>query len=419
MFWQQTALHGCVLAVTYAALRLSSGWVQELAVFALAMFFASITMSALLHYLPRKTIGLSGKAVFITGCDTGFGHSLSVRLHRLGVRVFAGCLFPEGEGAALLRQECPDHLTVVPCDVTSQDQVDAAVVRVGALLKDDKLHAIVNNAGVFTMAEVEWCPLAMYRRLFEINCLGAIRVTKAFLPLVRAHGSGGRVVIVASLAGRYTIPGLSAYSVSKHATISFADGLRREMHKFSISVHTVEPSTYRTPILSESSLEGTVNGDWDAAAAEVRESYGEHYRDEFKVKFMDELKNARPMSKIYEVVDDILDATIGTEPRHRYVPSAVVTLRSQLLQNLPTPLLDSMLERRACPPTPPAIVIRQRERRLQNPYTAPAKKKPPMKRFFSVPVFEKPPPSPGTGAHQGGLFGAEAPPAPLAEEAEE
>ena len=46
-------------------------------------------------------------------------------------------------------------------------------------------------------------------------------------------------------AGRYTIPGLSAYSVSKHATISFSDALRREMAKFNITVHTVEPSTYR------------------------------------------------------------------------------------------------------------------------------------------------------------------------------
>ncbi|XP_037094217.1 17-beta-hydroxysteroid dehydrogenase type 6-like [Pollicipes pollicipes] len=572
MFRLQTALHVGVLSATYAVLRLAAfgPWIQELAVFLLALLVTSFFIDALRQFLPRYVIDhRSDKAVFVTGCDTGFGHAVARRLDALGLRVFAGCLFPDGEGARTLQRDCSSSLTVVACDVTSQEQVAAAVVRVGALLKDTKLHAVVNNAGVFTISEVEWCSLDMYRRLFEINCLGAIRVTKAFLPLVRAHGAGGRVVIVASLAGRYTIPGLSAYSASKHATISFADGLRREMHKFNISVHTVEPSTYRTPILSESVLEGTVKKDWDAAGEEVRASYGEHYRDEFKVKFMGdteereageqdlrelhavvnnagvftisevewcsldmyrrlfeinclgairvtkaflplvrahgaggrvvivaslagrytipglsaysaskhatisfadglrremhkfnisvhtvepstyrtpilsesvlegtvkkdwdaageevrasygehyrdefkvkfmgELKNARPASKIYEVVDDILDATVGVEPRARYVPSAAVTLRSQLIQSLPLPVVDSMLESRACPPTPPAAVIRQRQRQLKNPYTMP--QKPFLKRFFSVPHFEKPPPSPAHDDHRPPSF-AEAP----------
>ena len=53
----------------------------------------------------------------------------------LGLRVFAGCLFPEGEGAQALQRECSGNLSVVPCDVTSQSQVDAAVLLVSALLK--------------------------------------------------------------------------------------------------------------------------------------------------------------------------------------------------------------------------------------------------------------------------------------------
>ncbi|XP_043192345.1 short-chain dehydrogenase/reductase family 9C member 7-like isoform X1 [Amphibalanus amphitrite] len=392
------ALYVGVLSAIYGLLRLTAltGWIQEVAVVVTALILTSVAMDTLRHFMPREVMtDLQGKAVFITGCDTGFGNSVARRLDALGLRVFAGCLFPEGEGARTLQHDCSRQLTVVPCDVTSQSQVDSAVLLVRALLKEDKLHAIVNNAGVFTMSEVEWCTLEMYRRLFEVNCLGAIRVTKAFLPLVRSHGQGGRVVIVASLAGRYTIPGLSAYSVSKHATISFADALRREMAKFGVTVHTVEPGTYRTPILSEEVLEGTVKKDWEAAGEEVRSTYGEQYRDEFKVKFLSELKNARPASKIYEVVDDILDAVVGTEPRCRYVPSVAGTLRSTIMQALPTTVVDSMLQKRTCPPTPPAAVIKQREWRLKNPYTDPkTKQKPFLKRYLSVPMFEKAPLTP-------------------------
>ena len=100
--------------------------------------------------------------------------------------------------------------------------------------------------------------------MHEVNTLGTVRVTKAFLPLLRE--SQGRVVCVASMAGilnilktqsyalkflsvfrigRVTVPGFTPYSMSKFAVVAFADGLRREMHKWGISVHCIEPSLYK------------------------------------------------------------------------------------------------------------------------------------------------------------------------------
>lgn len=64
------------------------------------------------------------------------------------------------------------------------------------------LQAIVNNAGVTAVTEVEWCPLETYRDVLEVNALGPIRVTQAFLPILRKR-AGSRVVIVASLAGKF------------------------------------------------------------------------------------------------------------------------------------------------------------------------------------------------------------------------
>lgn len=57
----------------------------------------------------------------------------------------------------------------------------------------------MNNAGIAAFTEIEWCPIAEYRRVYEVNSLGPIRVTKTFLPLLRK--SSGRIVLVASLAG--------------------------------------------------------------------------------------------------------------------------------------------------------------------------------------------------------------------------
>ena len=62
------------------------------------------------------------------------------------------------------------------------------------------LWAIVNNAGIAAFAEIEWCPVAVYEKVINVNALGPVRMTKAFLPLLRE--SCGRVVIVASLSGK-------------------------------------------------------------------------------------------------------------------------------------------------------------------------------------------------------------------------
>ncbi|OQR73506.1 D-beta-hydroxybutyrate dehydrogenase, partial [Tropilaelaps mercedesae] len=76
------------------------------------------------------------QAVFITGCDSGFGYGLTRRLDKLGYRVFAGCLFPEGEGASKLKAESSSEVTIVPLDVTSDDSVVAAFETISDSLKN-------------------------------------------------------------------------------------------------------------------------------------------------------------------------------------------------------------------------------------------------------------------------------------------
>lgn len=67
------------------------------------------------------------------------------------------------------------------------------------VMSTERLWAVVNNAGIASFTEIEWCSLSTFRNHLEVNALGPVLVTKTFLPLLRK--SGGRIVIVASLAG--------------------------------------------------------------------------------------------------------------------------------------------------------------------------------------------------------------------------
>nr|CAG4644125.1 EOG090X09NT [Lepidurus arcticus] len=166
------------------------------------------------------------------------------RLDFLGLKVYACCLDSNGVGAKELQASCSDKMQVVQMNVTDDEAIERTVKYVSETLGDYKLWALVNNAGIGSVVEFEWAPLATFQRTFDVNTLGPVRVTKAFLPLLREAGEA-RVAITASISGRITFPGCTAYAMSKHAVTALADGLRREMKKWNISVHTIEPTLYK------------------------------------------------------------------------------------------------------------------------------------------------------------------------------
>ena len=84
---------------------------------------------------PEERIGSAGKAVVVTGCDTGIGNALARHLDKLGYRVFAGCLFADGNGAVELKRQCSDRLVILQMDVTDGDQVTAAATQVQKTLQ--------------------------------------------------------------------------------------------------------------------------------------------------------------------------------------------------------------------------------------------------------------------------------------------
>ena len=133
-----------------------------------------------IHILPDK------RAILLTGCDTGFGNLLAVKAQQFGFHVFACCFSKSSDGAqALEKAGC--H--ILEMDVTKQDMIDEAVKVVEEELKAKGLllHGIVNNAGVnVTGGPMEWCSPEMVEKTLNVNTMGVVRVTRSFLPLIRA-----------------------------------------------------------------------------------------------------------------------------------------------------------------------------------------------------------------------------------------
>ena len=146
--------------------------------------------------INKEKVSTSNRAVLITGCDSGFGHSLAIECDKLGFTVFAGVLMPDGNGAKHLRLVCSERLKVVKVDVTSYDDVINVVqkIRNSGL----ELWSVVNNAGIGYFTPLEWGhDVKQLTDILNVNVLGLVRVAKLCLPLLRR--SKGRVVNVSSL----------------------------------------------------------------------------------------------------------------------------------------------------------------------------------------------------------------------------
>ena len=187
-------------------------------------------------------------AVLVTGASSGIGFATAVRLARRGTIVFAG-IRRQVDGEALLRENS-GRIKPMLLDVTDDASLQRARTRIESL-REFRLDALVNNAGIAVAGPLELLPQSELRRQFDVNFFAPMALTQAFLPLLRE--SGGRIVNVSSVAGKMAAPYLGAYSASKFALEAASDALRLELRPFGVSVSVIEPGDVRTPIWRRSS----------------------------------------------------------------------------------------------------------------------------------------------------------------------
>eukprot|EP00058_Branchiostoma_floridae_P027065 XP_002612556.1 3-hydroxybutyrate dehydrogenase [Branchiostoma floridae] len=312
---------------------------------AFSVLLASVLAWTVCRFLPVTEVDGKGKAVLVTGCDTGFGKEVSRVLHDRGFTVFAGCVLKDkgGEGARELAAVGSPRLHVLQMDVTSDDSLWKARQYMEENLpdKDAGLWAIVNNAGTSTYGLVEWCPIETYKRVAEVNLWGTVRVTKVFLPLVRK--AKGRVINIASGLGRSCAPSRSAYGITKYGVESFSDVLRYEMKRWGVDVSIIEPGNFisATNIFNKQGIERTAKELWDGMTDEVKEAYGKKALDDYKLLMHQyATEGSRDTSP---VVDAMVAAVVAVSPKVRYNPMQFYWhVRTFIMTHLPEWIADNI-----------------------------------------------------------------------------
>ena len=190
------------------------------------------------------------RSVVVTGTSTGIGWGTTKVLIARGFRVF-GSVRKKAD-AERFSAEFGAALVPLVFDVTDEDAVGSAAVRVGDALAGERLFGLVNNAGVAVAGPLLELPLDEFRHQIDINLTGVVITTKAFGPLLGTDraltGPPGRIVNISSVGGKNAVPFLSPYAASKFALEGLSEGLRRELLPFGIDVIVVAPGAVATAI---------------------------------------------------------------------------------------------------------------------------------------------------------------------------
>ncbi|MEU5381382.1 MULTISPECIES: SDR family oxidoreductase [unclassified Streptomyces] len=192
------------------------------------------------------------KVWFITGTSRGFGREWAEAALERGDRVAATARNIESLKA--LTDSYGDRVLALQLDVTDKAAVDTAVAH--AHEHFGRLDVVVNNAGYGLFGTIEEVSEDEARAQIETNLFGALWVTKAALPILRAQGSG-HFVQVSSIGGLMAFPNLGLYHASKWAVEAFSQSLALEVAPFGIHVTIVEPTGYSTDWSGDSAVNAT------------------------------------------------------------------------------------------------------------------------------------------------------------------
>ena len=188
---------------------------------------------------PR--FNFAGRSVLVTGASRGIGYAVAAAFAQAGADL---TILADDDAvtdaAERLFALFGRPITALRCDVADREAVRAAIEPLG------RIDALINNAGLEAMTPMmePGDPVeAAFRRIIEVNLMGAFHVTRDALPKMT---SGGRIVFTASIWGRTAVADFSAYCASKHAVIGFMRSLAKELGPRGISVNAIGPGWVRT-----------------------------------------------------------------------------------------------------------------------------------------------------------------------------
>ena len=199
--------------------------------------------------MQNNLINLSGLSAAVTGGAQGIGYATAGRLLASGARVALWDLDIERARQSAAELSVLGEAIAVPCNVADWASCQAAAAATESAF--GKIDILVNSAGIAgENASVEAYDPAAFARVIDINLIGTFHANKAVVPGMKARGFG-RIVNIASVAGKEGNPNASAYSASKAGVIGFTKSLGKELADMDIAVNCVTPAAARTAIFDQ------------------------------------------------------------------------------------------------------------------------------------------------------------------------
>jgi NAD(P)-dependent dehydrogenase (short-subunit alcohol dehydrogenase family) len=274
------------------------------------------------------------RPVVITGASTGIGRACALRLDRRGYTIFAAVR--RSEDADALRTAASSRLVPIFLDITDAGSIRSAADMVAAHAPRG-LSGLVNNAGIAVGGPLEFVPIGELRRQIEVNVIGQVAVTQAFLPLLR--GAGGRIINIGSVSGRLASPLAGPYAASKFALEAITDALRRELAPWDLHVVMIEAGNVATPIWAKSASRAE-----ETAAAlppQARVLYGDAMAG--MMRYAADPPGACSPDAVAQAVERALTARA---PRARYLVGRDAQIVLRLVRVLPDRWLDRLFGHR-------------------------------------------------------------------------
>jgi NAD(P)-dependent dehydrogenase (short-subunit alcohol dehydrogenase family) len=267
----------------------------------------------------------------ITGSSSGIGLATSLYLARRGYTVWA--TMRNLEKASEIRKIIESErlpIELAQLDVCDDSSVKEAVAQI--LQKSGRIDVLVNNAGYGLRGAIEEVSLDEWKRQFETNFYGVIRVTQAVLPQMRAQRSGA-IVNISSVLGRMAIPFSGPYTASKFALEGLTETLRYELAPWNIKVVLIEPGFIATNFQQNAQL---------AQAAQSQDSPYAIFKQASGRRVQRNIYRAAPPERVAET---IYRAITHPRPKLRYAVGRDARLVLPLRRFLPEGLFERILKR--------------------------------------------------------------------------
>lgn len=238
--------------------------------------------------------------VLITGCSSGFGLEFALAFAGRGDRVVA-TMRDLSRATALeeaVRREGLGTVEIRQLDVSKPETFAAALDGL------ERIDALVNNAGIAAIGALETIDERTLRAVFETNFFGAMALTRAVLPRMRAQAAG-RIVFMSAIGALLNTAYFGAYGISKAAISGLAATWDTELQPFGIRVCAILPSAYRTAIAGNMRLAAGEGSDYERPTRRYHEGLSKRI--------------AEGPADLSPVIEAVLDAAFNPEPRHMYL----------------------------------------------------------------------------------------------------